>query len=454
MAAAVLVVAGALPAAAAAAPGWTAYPGSEPAMVDDQAHLAGVEIDRDGAARVYAEDAMASRSPAGDWSAPTAATPPSDLRSAARARVVDGRIVVALRGPDGTYGRGLDVGPAGPETVAGANPAAAVSENGDAVVAWTRRGGPGGRQRLVAATKLAGHAWSAPRVVAGPDFIGGVAAAADLRGLVVMWGQGRLARRGDPPRQRIYTAEQRLGATAWSARSLGFGNGSSLALAADGAGTVHALWGRSLGRPALMARRMQRGVWRRTGAVPGSGSSPAFMKVSPLGDVFVVDDGFGPDGRVHHRSARGRWSAFPDGNVPAFDAVGGISLDLETNAAGDAVLAWSNGESNSRMPLRAAYYEAPARPVLTAFSARRAGRRVVLDASLSGPGRVLVQVRRAGGPRILDGFIATARGGRTTIAVPARVRALLGKPGRYELRADTGGRDEAASTRTATLTTP
>ena len=74
------------PAPAAAAPGWTANPGAEPATIDGYAGLDRVAIDRDGAARVYAsiddpsrDDAplrpvVVTRSAAGEWSAPTPGT--------------------------------------------------------------------------------------------------------------------------------------------------------------------------------------------------------------------------------------------------------------------------------------------------------------------------------------------------------------------------------------------
>jgi hypothetical protein len=457
------------PAVAAAAPGWTPYPGFAPAEIHGDAHLEGVEIDRDGAARVHAtiEDRsgqgrpprpiVSRRSADGGWGMHENAPPPAGLGPAARARVVDGRIVVALRRADGTYGPGQAVAPAGPEPPGGGSPRAAVSENGDAVVAWSRRPG-GSPERLVAATKQAGRPWSPTRVLA-QGTIGSWAVAVDLRGTAVaMWAQGDLRRRpGAPPLQRIRVAERELGAQGWSAaRTLGMGHGSGFGLETDGAGTVHALWGRSLGRPMLMARREPGVAWRVTGAVPRSGCCLVLMRVSPLGDTFVVDPWLGADGRVWHQPAgAARWSAFPDGDdVPAIDSVGGISLDLEVNAAGDAVLGWSTGESNSSMPLRAAYYEAPARPALTSFVARPAGKRVRLEAELSARGRVLVQVRRDGSPRILDGFIVTARAGRSTLAVPARVRKLLAAPGRYVLTADTGGRDAAASTRSAAITTP
>ena len=137
----------AAPAVAPAAPGWTPFQGWPSAEIDGYARLDQVAIDPDGTARVYGtifdpvhegtapRPVVITRSPAGDWSAPAHGTAPARLGPAIRPRVVNGRIVVALRRPDGTYRPGLAVAPAGPQPPGGASPKAAVSVNGDALVA-------------------------------------------------------------------------------------------------------------------------------------------------------------------------------------------------------------------------------------------------------------------------------------------------------------------------------
>lgn len=456
----------AMAAGAAGAPGWDPYPGVPTATIDGYARLQRVEVDRDGAARVHAEiqdpvsddnqpsrNVVVTRSSAGAWTAPADTPAPAVMDAPARAAVVAGRVVVALRNADGTLGADQDVAPAGRLPVSGARPTAAVGVNGDAVVAWLRRAGNGTRRLLLAATRPAGGPWSASQVVAGPDTLSDLAVAVDLRGTaILLWGQG--AHSSDPaaaPLQTIRVAERGIGAPGWSAPTdLGMGHGSYLAVATDGAGTAFALWGRSFGQPMLTAVRTPGAVWRRTGAVPGSGCCAESLEVSPLGDAFILDPNLG-QGRIRHRAAgSGQWEVSPEQAVPDLDGTSGITVHLDVNAAGDAVLGWIRGVSNTSQPLRAAYFEAPARPSLLRLRARRVAGRARVELLLTGPGRVLIHVRRAGSARILDGFIVTAAAARATVTVPARVQRLL-RPGHYVLRADTGSHDVAASVRETTL---
>ena len=176
-----------------------------------------------------------------------------------------------------------------------------------------RRSGRG-PERPVAATKVAGRPWSATRVLARGE-IGAVAVAVDLRGTaVVMWGQDP----GTPPRERrIRVAEHARGAGRWwPATTLGTGHGSGLTLAVDGAGTVNALWGRTLGRPMPTARRAPGSAWRPAGAIPNVCCQPV-TRVTPLGDAFVVEPFSAGDGTVWHRPAgTSVWSAMPE-EIPA-----------------------------------------------------------------------------------------------------------------------------------------
>jgi hypothetical protein len=390
------------------------------------------------------------------WAAPITVAEHAGETGAALA--ASGRAIVAWRqagrriraaglAPDGTLEAPRDLGSA-PQLRGG--PYAAVNDAGDAVVAWVRSVRGRGRVLLVS-VRRAGGDWSGPAALSGaPKAIGGVAVGVDVRGTaLILWSQGGL--QSEPSTRRIAVAERPLGAPAWGApTTLHHGYGGSVALEVDGEGGALAVWGPAFQAQLQTAARPPGGAWRRTGPVPGSRCCVDALAVSPLGDAFLVSSaGRVFSERVWRRPAgSARWRLAPEGVI-------GLPADrllLSVNPAGDAAVGWHAGQGHTSMPVWAAAFEAPPRAALRSLRVRMApdGRpRIALDVSAAG--RVLLSVRRAGGGRVVDAAVVRVAAGRTTLALPPRLQRSLMRPGRYVVRADSGGREPRTAIREAAL---
>ncbi|WP_217914587.1 hypothetical protein [Miltoncostaea marina] len=379
----------------------------------------------------------AARPPAGPWSqgaarpgdawpgAPAGPLAMRDRRSAAvapdgttaTAWLADGAVRVATRPPDGARSTRRLAGARGVTR----GPVVAAGASGDVLVAWARRSA--GRSAVVAADRRPGGAWSPPRTIArlagSPS---GLAAAVDAAGRgTVAW---------EAPAGRIVAAEHRRGAARWS-RPAHVGRAGALGvsgLAVDGAGTAVLVTSGTAVRPGVRAfTRAPGGRWSRPRAVTGAGCCVDALAVGPLGDtVMAAEDGT----RLARRPAGGRWLSRP---VVADQPATWLRVD----AAGDMLAISEPIGSSGSEPVLARTLRAPARPVVRALRvARRGGAAPRVRLALSRPGRVLLTLRRGGGP-VVAAAMVTPRRRAVTVALPARLRDALGA-GRHALTADTG----------------